>query len=116
MIGGSDSIQNAPVDPLLGVDVIYNAGQNYPAAGYTSRPRPTSARRPVGTTATITTTAATTSRSGATVTIAGVAEAGYNGTFTVTAIRRQPASATPRRAPTCRPPAAVPWARRPARG
>jgi hypothetical protein len=29
---GTDSLQNAAVDPLLAYDVIYNAGQNYPSA------------------------------------------------------------------------------------
>jgi zinc carboxypeptidase len=29
---GAGSLQNAPADPLLDYDVIYNAGQNYPAA------------------------------------------------------------------------------------
>jgi hypothetical protein len=31
ILDGADSLQNAPEDPLLGFDVIYNAGQNYPA-------------------------------------------------------------------------------------
>jgi Ca2+-binding RTX toxin-like protein len=32
VLTGSNSIQNAPTDPLLNYDVIYNAGQAYPAA------------------------------------------------------------------------------------
>jgi hypothetical protein len=31
-VNGPDSLQNAVDDPLLGYDVIYNAGQNYPSA------------------------------------------------------------------------------------
>jgi hypothetical protein len=31
-VNGTNSLQNAPTDPLLGYDVIYNAGQNYPSA------------------------------------------------------------------------------------
>ncbi len=32
LLTGTGSVQNAPTDPLLGYDVIYNTGQNYPAA------------------------------------------------------------------------------------
>ncbi len=32
LLTGTGSIQNAAVDPLLGVDVIYNTGQGFPAA------------------------------------------------------------------------------------
>ncbi len=39
-INGPNSLQNAPTDPLLGYDVIYNAGQGYPsAANATARAR-----------------------------------------------------------------------------
>ena len=31
VLSGSNSLQNAPIDPLEGFDVIYNAGQTYPA-------------------------------------------------------------------------------------
>jgi len=31
VLAGTNSLQNAPIDPLLDYDVIYNAGQNYPA-------------------------------------------------------------------------------------
>jgi hypothetical protein len=33
---GTNSLQNAPTDPLLDYDVIYNAGQNYPGATNTT--------------------------------------------------------------------------------
>ena len=36
VVNGTNSLQNAPTDPLLGYDVIYNAGQNYPAATNTT--------------------------------------------------------------------------------
>ena len=40
VVAGEDSLQNAPDDPLLGYDVIYNAGQTYPsAANPTARAR-----------------------------------------------------------------------------
>jgi Zinc carboxypeptidase len=32
VLAGGDSLQNAPSDPLEDVDVIYNAGQNYPSS------------------------------------------------------------------------------------
>lgn len=32
VVAGDDSLQNAPTDPLREFDVIYNAGQDYPAA------------------------------------------------------------------------------------
>ena len=31
-VNGANSLQNSPTDPLLGYDVMYNAGQNYPTA------------------------------------------------------------------------------------
>ncbi|MBC6467309.1 M14 family zinc carboxypeptidase [Actinomadura alba] len=31
-VAGANSLQNAPTDPLRDVDVVYNAGQNYPSA------------------------------------------------------------------------------------
>ncbi len=34
-VNGTDSLQNAADDPLLGFDVIYNAGQNYPSVANT---------------------------------------------------------------------------------
>ena len=35
-VNGTNSLQNAATDPLLGYDVIYNAGQNYPGAANTT--------------------------------------------------------------------------------
>ena len=34
---GTNSIQNAADDPLLGIDVLYNTGQGYPAVGKCAR-------------------------------------------------------------------------------
>jgi hypothetical protein len=40
VVNGANSLQNAPTDPLLGYDVIYNVGQDYPsAANATARER-----------------------------------------------------------------------------
>jgi hypothetical protein len=36
VVAGTNSLQNAPADPLLGYDVIYNAGQSYPSAANTT--------------------------------------------------------------------------------
>ncbi len=83
VLAGANSIQNAPTDPLLGVDVLYNTGQTFPAAGYTITATGASSS---GTTATITTTANHNLTVGATVMVSGVPEGGYNGTFVVTAI------------------------------
>jgi hypothetical protein len=83
-IAGASSLQNAPADPLTGFDVIYNAGQNYPGSA-TIAAAPTGATQ-VGTTVTIQTTGNHNLAAGSTVTIAGVAEPGYDGTFTVTSV------------------------------
>ena len=45
VIAGANSIQNAPTDPLLGIDAIYNTGQAYPAAGDTVNTQANLARR-----------------------------------------------------------------------
>ena len=78
-IAGNDSLQNAAANPLDGIDVIYNTGQNYPASVNISA-APAGATQS-GTTATIQTTAAHNLAVGSTVTVAGVGVAGYNGTF-----------------------------------
>jgi hypothetical protein len=83
-IQGTNSLQNAATDPLAGFDVIYNAGQNYPGSVNVAA-APTGATQ-TGTTVTIQTTANHNLAVGSVVTVAGVAEAGYNGTFTVTSI------------------------------
>lgn len=83
-IAGTGSVQNAAANPLDGIDVIYNTGQNYPASVNISA-APGGATQS-GSTATIQTTAAHNLAVGSTVTIAGVAVAGYNGTFAVTAV------------------------------
>ena len=85
VIAGANSIQNAPTDPLLGIDAIYNTGQAFPAAGYTVNTQANQGATSSGTTASIRTTAANNLTVGATVTVSGVPVAGYNGTFTVTA-------------------------------
>jgi hypothetical protein len=82
VLAGTNSLQNAATDPLQAFDVIYNVGQNYPGSA-TIAAAPTGATQ-VGTTVTITTTGSHNLAAGSTVTVAGVAEAGYNGTFTVT--------------------------------
>jgi hypothetical protein len=38
-VNGAGSLQNAPTDPLADVDVIYNAGQNWPSTSATARAR-----------------------------------------------------------------------------
>ena len=83
-IAGADSLQNAGTSPLDGMDVIYNTGQNYPASVNIAS-APTGATQS-GTTATIQTTAGHNLAVGSKVTVAGVAVAAYNGTFTVTAV------------------------------
>ena len=83
-ISGTGSLQNAPTNPLDGIDVIYNTGQNYPASVNIAA-APAGATQS-GSTATIQTTAGHNLAVGSTVTIAGVAEGGYNGTFAVTAV------------------------------
>jgi len=83
-IQGTNSLQNAGASPIDGIDVIYNTGQNFPASVNISA-APAGATQ-AGTTATIQTTAAHNLAVGSTVTVAGVAVAGYNGTFTVTAV------------------------------
>ena len=83
-IQGANSIQNAGTNPLDDFDVIYNLGQNYPATVNVSA-APAGATQ-TGTTATIQTTAAHNLAVGSTVTVTGVAVAGYNGTFTVSAV------------------------------
>ncbi len=86
VIAGANSIQNAPTDPLLGIDVLYNTGQAFPAAGYTVNTQANLGATSSGNTASIRTTAANNLTVGATITVSGVPVAGYNGTFTVTAI------------------------------
>lgn len=81
---GTSSLQNSPTDPLADVDVIYNAGQNFPGT-LTIAASPTGATQ-VGTTVTIQTTANHNLAVGSSVTVAGVPEAGYNGTFAVTSV------------------------------
>ena len=83
-ISGTNSLQNAGANPLDGIDVIYNTGQNFPGSVNIAA-APTGATQSGGT-ATIQTTATHNLGVGSTVTVAGVAVAGYNGTFTVTAV------------------------------
>ena len=92
-IAGTGSLQNAAVDPLDGIDVIYNTGQNYPASVNISA-APAGATQSGSIGDTIQTTAAHDLAVGSTVTGSGVDVAGYNGTFTVTAVRRPTGSRT----------------------
>jgi Zinc carboxypeptidase len=87
-VAGSSSVQWAATDPLQGYDVIYNTGTGYPAdptsVNIASSTTPGASES--GNTVTIATTSSHNLVVGATVTIAGVAVAGYNGTFTVDSV------------------------------
>ena len=83
MLAGANSIQNAANDPLAGIDVIYNTGQAFPGTGNTIT---ATGANEVGNTVTITTTANHNLQPGATVTIAGVGVADYNGTWVVATV------------------------------
>jgi hypothetical protein len=84
-VAGAGSLQNAPADPLAGYDVIYNAGQNFPAT--TAIAAAPAGATQTGTTVTIQTTSANHNiATGSTVTIAGVGDPGYDGTFVVTSV------------------------------
>ncbi|MGZ5291162.1 MAG: M14 family zinc carboxypeptidase [Actinomycetota bacterium] len=83
-IQGPGSLQNAASDPLAGFDVIYNAGQNFPGTA-TIAAAPLGATQ-TGTTVTIQTTGTHNVGVGSTVTIAGVGEAAYDGTYEVTSV------------------------------
>ena len=94
-VTGTDSIQSASTNPLAKYDVIYNAGGAWPTSAATVAPAAApiasannSGATETGTTVTITLngTPAGTLKVGSSVTIAGVGVAGYNGTFTVTAV------------------------------
>jgi hypothetical protein len=91
------SLETSSTNPLNGFNVIYNAGASWPSSSANVAPNlpatiaASSARTPgateSGTTVTITTASALpgTVKVGSSVTVASVAVAGYNGTWTVTA-------------------------------
>lgn len=84
-VAGAGSLQNAPVDPLAGFDVIYNAGQNFP--GTTAIAAAPAGATQTGTTVTIQTTSPNHNvAAGSTVTVAGVGDPGYDGTFVVASV------------------------------
>ncbi len=80
---GPASLEYATSDPLAGYDVIVNAGAGWPGVATIAT---TNGATESGGTVTITTTGPCEVMVGQSVTIAGVAVAGYNGTFTVSAV------------------------------
>jgi hypothetical protein len=81
-VAGTNSLQNAAGDPLADFDVIYNAGQYWPG----TIPITENGAKQSGTTVTIQTAVNHNLAVGSTVTVAGVAQPGYDGTFTVTGV------------------------------
>jgi hypothetical protein len=83
-ISGAGSLENAATSPLAAYNVIVNAGASFPGTVNIAA-SPTGATEAVNT-VTITTSSSHNLAIGARVTIAGVADTGYNGTFTVTSV------------------------------
>jgi hypothetical protein len=89
--GAASSLQGSSTNPLNGFNVIYNAGGAWPSNSANVAPNLPSTisgtgATEAGTTVTITTSGSLpgTVKAGSSVTVAGVAVAGYNGTWTVT--------------------------------
>jgi hypothetical protein len=83
-VSGTNSLENAAVSPLIGYDVICNAGAAFPTSVAVAA-APGGATE-AGNTVTITTTASHNLAVGARITVAGVADTGFNGTFTVASV------------------------------
>ena len=83
-VNGAASLENASSNPLSRFNVIYNAGGAWPTSVNVAA-APNGATS-AGTTATITTTGTNNLAAGAKITITGVAETEYNGTYSIDSV------------------------------